>query len=364
MNIKKFRARTVKEGVSLIRESLGPDAVVLSTKGVINDKGEDEIELLAALDKISPAITSHSAGQAPSLGGNVLPQKVQEVGPLEGLVIPELQELKKSMSELLKWMECSEISNVSPVYHKLISAGITTTNALTIAKEIKKKIIIEGMSDDDCNIVLRKEIAGRVTSTPIQLRKRPVVVALVGPTGTGKTTTIAKLASNFTVFDKLRVALITIDTYRIAAVEQLKTFADILEVPIDVIMSPNEFLPSIKKYDDFDVVFIDTAGRSQKNEEHLYELISFFSLLKPDEIHLVLSLTTKSADLVDVIDKFSIISPDKLIFTKLDETSTFGGIIDAVMKLPIPVSYLTIGQNVPQDIERASSLKIAEYIIR
>lgn len=346
MNIKRYRAKSAKEGIALVREELGPHAVILSTKGVKNEKGEDEIELLAAID--ADIKRDKGTGKTPGVPN----------------VEDELREVKAGIHKLINWFD---IHNFSPLYNRLVSAGVSQTNAFTITKEIESKAenthnLCAG-SGENYSLFLKNELSSFIPSAPIHLKSKPVVVALVGPTGTGKTTTIAKLASNFTVFDKLKTALITIDTYRIAAVEQLKTYAEILDIPIEVVIEPQDFPESIAHHADADVIFVDTAGRSQRNEEYITELCSFFKMVRPDEIHLVVSMTTKTSDLFDIIENFQRVNPDKLIFTKLDETSTFGAMLDAVLKMRIPISYLTNGQNVPSDIERADSMKIAEYIL-
>ena len=173
------------------------------------------------------------------------------------------------------------------------------------------------------------------------------VVALIGPTGVGKTTTIAKLAARFSLIEKKKIGLITLDTYRIAAVEQLKIYADIMGLPLQVVYKPGDLKAAVERFSNRDLVFIDTAGRSPRNDEQMAELVALFQEAEPDEVILVLSATTKSEDLLDTFKRFNIIKIDKIIFTKLDETNCYGSILNTIHRTKKRVSYVTNGQNVP-----------------
>lgn len=188
------------------------------------------------------------------------------------------------------------------------------------------------------------------------------IVALVGPTGVGKTTTIAKVAGNLIFPHRKRIAFISADTYRLAAADQLRMYGDILKVPVEVVYTPNEMRQKVNMHMDRDLILIDTAGRSQRNSMQMSELISFLDAAGPDEVHLVLSATTKLNDLIDILEKFEQINYNKLIFSKLDESTRFGNILNVGMRVDIPISYLTTGQNVPDDIELCDSAKLAKLI--
>jgi flagellar biosynthesis protein FlhF len=190
------------------------------------------------------------------------------------------------------------------------------------------------------------------------------IVALIGATGVGKTTTIAKIAANFVLDKACSVALITADTYRISAVEQLKTYSDIIGVPLEIVYSPDELRLAIDKHRDKQLILIDTAGRSQHNEFQLEELKCLLAVVPDIEKHLVLSATTKYKDAVDILRKFSLCEPDKVLFTKVDETSTVGAIINLVHQYPITLSYITNGQSVPDDIVVADSKELAKLLLR
>ena len=188
-------------------------------------------------------------------------------------------------------------------------------------------------------------------------------MAFIGPTGVGKTTTIAKLAARCSLQIKRKVSLITIDTYRIAAVEQLKTYARIMNIPLFVSYTPEEMRRSIAENRDSALILIDTAGRSQADGEQIIDLKNYFGGGSGIEVMLVLSATTKNRDLRDITTRFSPIDAGKLIFTKLDETTTYGSIVNEAVRTKLPIAYFTAGQNVPDDIEAASPAKLARMLL-
>ncbi|MEE8385196.1 MAG: AAA family ATPase, partial [Dehalococcoidia bacterium] len=192
---------------------------------------------------------------------------------------------------------------------------------------------------------------------------RPTVVAMVGPTGVGKTTTIAKLAANMKLREGQSVGLITIDTYRIAAVEQLKTYAEILQVKLVAVTTPQEMQPAISKMADLDLILIDTAGRSHKDEMRIAELGRFLAAARPDQVHLVLSSTSTERAVREAITNFSVLRPQHLIFTKLDEAVGFGVILNVLRSADLRLSYLTNGQSVPADIEPATPRRVAQLVL-
>lgn len=192
------------------------------------------------------------------------------------------------------------------------------------------------------------------------------VVAFVGPTGVGKTTTIAKIAGNFAVEEKKKVALITTDTYRIAAAEQLRTYANILEAPFRVIYTVEELQNAMTDFKEYDYIFVDTAGHSHQNEEQLdqvKELLNAVGELLPRETFLVLSATTKYKDLLKIAQSYKAITDYQLIFTKLDETTTVGNLLNLKLFTNAPIAYVTCGQNVPDDIERFNPQKTVKQLL-
>ena len=200
----------------------------------------------------------------------------------------------------------------------------------------------------------------------IILRKdnKPKIVALIGATGVGKTTTLAKIAARFVLEQGVSAALITADTYRISAVEQLKTYSDIIGLPLEIVYAPDELKDAIRKHRDKQLILIDTAGRSQHNESQMKELRDFLAAEEGIERHLVLSATTKNRDAMDILGKFSECRPDHIIFTKTDETASLGLIVNLLSKSRASLSYLTTGQSVPDDIFPARADTLAGLLLR
>ncbi len=199
----------------------------------------------------------------------------------------------------------------------------------------------------------------------IRLNRHGVrIAALIGPTGVGKTTTLAKIAARFVLEQGVSAALITADTYRISAVEQLKTYSDIIGLPLEIVYTPGELSKAIRKYRSKDLILIDTAGRSQHNEYQMKELQGFLEVNSRIEKHLVMSATTKQKDAEEILEKFSVCEPDRVIFTKTDETSSAGLILNLLYEKELALSYLTNGQSVPDDILPASAEMLAELLLR
>jgi flagellar biosynthesis protein FlhF len=203
------------------------------------------------------------------------------------------------------------------------------------------------------------------TSGPIVRTKSvgPHVVALIGPTGVGKTTTLAKLAANLKLREKHRVGLITLDTYRIAAVDQLKKYADIIGSPLRVVGNIEDLKDAIAQMSDCDFVLIDTAGRSPNDALKLNELKGLLDSIKPDEVHLVISSTASQACVELAVTKFSDVRVDKIIFTKIDEAAHVGTVLNVVRKVNKQLSYITTGQDVPDDIEVGRGRRLAQLIL-
>ena len=197
-------------------------------------------------------------------------------------------------------------------------------------------------------------------------QKGPKVVFFVGPTGVGKTTTIAKIASKFSLEKKKKVVLVTADTYRIAAAEQLRTYADIMEVPFRVIYSVDEMQQVLQDFKDYDYIMVDTAGHSHQNieqKENINQFIHSLDDVAEKEVFLVLSATTKYKDLVNIVDAYMTMTDFALIFTKLDETESLGNLLNIKLRTDAPLSYVTYGQNVPDDIENFNPQKTVKQLL-
>jgi flagellar biosynthesis protein FlhF len=201
----------------------------------------------------------------------------------------------------------------------------------------------------------------------IQFRgKKPMVVFLIGPTGVGKTTTIAKIASKYKLEYNKKVAMVTSDTYRIAATDQLRTYANILDTPLSVVYSPDEINDAIDKLKDHDLILVDTAGFSHKNQEQKEDMKKLLMNLNPAyerAVYLVLSSTTKYKDLKEIIDTYTAFTKFRLIFTKLDETTAYGNILNCKLYSGADLSYVTTGQNVPDDMEVVDTQHIVKQLL-
>jgi flagellar biosynthesis protein FlhF len=189
------------------------------------------------------------------------------------------------------------------------------------------------------------------------------IAALVGSTGVGKTTTIAKLAANFRLRDGVKIGLVTVDTYRIAAVEQLRTYAEIIDLPMKVVTSPREMRRALDELAGLDLVLVDTAGRSPRDDLQIHELKSLLAEADVDEVHLVLSMTSSLKSLAATAEKFAPAGTTAIIATKLDEAASHGALLSLAKKVPLPISYLTTGQDVPDDIEPATASRIARLAL-
>ena len=364
-----------------VKRALGPDAVILNTRtikerGWLGLGGKPVVEICASRENTplrassrrviighqsrgtgsvtEGAVTGMTTAESPSL------RKLSgEVGSLTSLVAELLSETKRSRTGPLP-------DTLYDAYRTLVDQQVAEDLASQLIERVKSSVPQSRWGDGPA---MRAAVASQVAKLlpaggPLALSKTngPYVVALVGPTGVGKTTTIAKLAAQHSVRGSLRVGLITIDTYRIGAVDQLKTYADILDMPLRVVLTPGELADAIKDYADRDLVLIDTAGRSQNNKKRLNELKRFLDQAKPHEVHLVLSTTSHEANLVQSTERFCELGVDRIIFTKLDEAVGFGVILNVMKRVDRKISYLTNGQEVPEDIRISRPEVLAELI--
>ncbi len=255
-------------------------------------------------------------------------------------------------------------------FMRLQEAGVSTEIAEEIAGSVRDELSPSELGDEAVvrQGVIRRLSAilpgvGSIAKAGVQQDSRPLTIALVGPTGVGKTTTIAKLAANYKLRHAKRVGLVTSDTYRIAAVDQLRTYANIIGLPIKVVMSPGELGQAVDSLSDCDVILIDTAGRSQHDATRLEELSTFIAAARPHETHLVLSSTVSEPVLRKTSERFAAMSPDHVIFTKLDEAVQLGAVVNVMKTLATPISYVTTGQEVPDQIELANAERLARAVL-
>ncbi len=287
----------------------------------------------------------------------------------------ELDAVKHLVSKMVHQQQtrtaCETLpKGLSQQYAALIQQEVACELADEIVCKVRRELTEKQLHDEDaCRDAVRKALADYLPTEPkvadvhITDDGRPRTIALVGPTGVGKTTTIAKLAATFKLKHKKNVALITLDTYRIAAVDQLRTYAGIIGVPLHVVLKPEEIGKALERCARYDVVLIDTAGRSQRDDERLTQLRAFLEAAKPHETHLVLSSTCSQQVMMQTIDRFSRVHTDRIIFTKLDEAVTFGVLLNVLGKADKKLSYVTTGQEVPHQIEPGCPVRLAELVL-
>jgi flagellar biosynthesis protein FlhF len=230
---------------------------------------------------------------------------------------------------------------------------IRNDSGLQVADTLLVKARIAQLLEDEI------AVSGPLTTSTEKCR----LVALVGPTGVGKTTTIAKLAANYRLREKKRVGLITVDTYRVAAVEQLRTYADIIDLPMEVVSTPREMREAVARMRHLDLVLMDTAGRSPRDEIKIQELRALLSEAEADDVLLVLSATAGTRSLVATAEKFAEVGTTGLLLTKLDEANSLGHLVALAQQCPLPITYLTDGQNVPDDIQVADRRQLAYLML-
>lgn len=280
---------------------------------------------------------------------------------LEQKLSPPVQEevVRKSNSE--------ELNFVRMIYNTLLKNEVHEKYINQVLDEVEKFIRPGNNVDLILPNIYQKLVLKFGQPKTIELSaKKPNVVFFIGPTGVGKTTTIAKIASKYKVEYNRKVAFITADTYRIAATEQLRVYANILDAPMSIVYSVDEINDEIEKYMDYDLIFVDTAGFSHKNEQQRSDTKRLVAGVKEEinkEVYLVLSATTKYKDLMDIVDIYKEISAFKLIFTKLDETSSYGNMLNIKLYADADLSYVTTGQNVPDDIEVFDTQKIVKQLL-
>lgn len=288
-----------------------------------------------------------------------------------GSLQEEIMAMRRMLEKMNKQMEgMGEYNGVWPQALQkwadfLADRGINENLVKLLIKHVQQTLSPEEWLDNElvfarleANV---RQICGQIGPIQPGLDK-PRVVALIGATGVGKTTTIGKLAAGFSIVDKRRVALITVDTYRVAAVEQLKTFGEIIGVPVKVVMNPAGLREAIDSFADRELIFIDTAGRSPYHDLHMADLREFLEQARPDFTMLVLSATTQYADQLKVYRRFESLTTH-LIFTKLDETGSAGSILNILGQTTLPTAYLTNGQNVPDDIEAATPSRLTRCVL-
>ena len=298
---------------------------------------------------------------------DMLPQSVQD----------ELQAIKTMVGQVLQRQVTAKGNAPTPtmpqqlfdMYLKLLGQDISEELADQIVNDVRNELDPTELEDPACvrEAVLRQLAAFiPVASNPMPEASpdhRPLTIALIGPTGVGKTTTLAKLAATFKLRHGKKVGLITSDTYRIAAVDQLRTYANIIGLPLQVVLTPIEMKQAVHSLSNCDVILIDTAGRSQNDTSRLDELRQFITAAAPHEVHLVLSGTASEKVLLREAEAFSEVGVHKIVLTKLDEAVSFGVLVNVIRQIGMQLSYVTTGQEVPDHLEVGRAERLAELVL-
>lgn len=281
-----------------------------------------------------------------------------------------MAELKTAMSRLTKQAQFGNIANFSTVLVDVYQRLVDQELAEDLAQDIILKVNNELGSNGVTNYELVREYVRRhiqelitVTGPPRLMTGKTKCIFLIGSTGVGKTTTLAKLAANYSLVEHKRVALVTVDTFRIAAVPQLRTYADIIGVPLEVVYTAADLADVVSRFGDRELVLIDTPGGSPRNTKQLEVLREYLDSVETKEVYLTVASPTKYRDMVEAYTRFAVCRIDGLLFTKIDETDRFGPLVNLLSETRARLTYLTTGQNVPQDIELADSVKMAELLL-
>lgn len=404
MTINKFQGKTQEEAVEKAKKEMGESVVIMNVKE-IKPKGlfsafksttfevtaaleekEQQVNLFSALntqrknhetinyaadEKIEiPRENVSSYHKTDSEENNGLEEKIES---LQNLLEKNLSGEEKAVDKLIRSGEKENgaqsemLRCIRMIYEVLLDNEVNERYVNQIMDDVERSLRSTAGMDVVLSNVYQKMILKFGQPYKLELTAgQPKVVFFIGPTGVGKTTTIAKIASKFKVDMGKRVAFLTADTYRIAAAEQLRTYANILDAPLTVVYAAEELNDAVERVKDYDLILVDTAGFSHKNEDQKKDMKALLDSLDPSydrDVFLVLSATTKYKDLVQIADSYHEITDYKLIFTKLDETGSYGNLLNIRMYSGAEMSYVTTGQNVPDDIEVFRTQKIVKQLL-
>lgn len=386
----------MQQAIKQVKEELGSNAVILTTRTIKNKNNKTLLEVTAAVDydtdillkrqrekNLKPARSSapeplikpsgvenglhkileslggmnHRLGSIESgIQSNGLSAKIESLSLAINDIAHHLTNAKNDDRPMF-----SEKENI--LFEKMVFTGLDRKKAAELVQEIAMELKEKGLSlEQHGDALLAEYIMKKVRLANIK-RNGKRVCALVGPTGMGKTTTIAKLAAEELLQYGRKIGFITIDTFRIGAVEQLRTYAKILQTPVEVAMDELDLSKKISGMQDADTIFVDTAGISPHDTRMMTELARYFDIDKRIETHLVLSASTQLSDLNDMVNRFKIVPIDSIIVSKIDEVSNFGNILSFLDDQHPPLSYFTTGQAVPEDIEEASKERVADMVL-
>jgi flagellar biosynthesis protein FlhF len=357
MRLKTYHVGSISEAIPMIKRDLGADALILNTKkvktgGFLGLFKKEQLEVIAAVENKKPEVEPEVPAFKQVSERNETSDLIDELKNIKQFMMQVVEEdhLPNSIKAISDQLKEEEIT--SEIHTELLSRLMTVVGQNT------------DFTDEQVSRLARGEMIKLIQEhqKPIE-NKNPEIICFIGPTGVGKTTTIAKIAADYLLREDKKVGLITSDTYRIAAVEQLKTYANILNIPIKVVETAADLEKAMSELCDCDVVLMDTAGRNYQQKQYIDDLVQLLPDKTKIQINLVLSLTSKYQDMVKIIDNFQSISMDQLLLTKQDETSTSGAILNLIYHYSIPIPYIANGQNVPDDIISLTPELVADFIL-
>ncbi len=363
MRIKKYIAENYVKALKNVKQELGEDALVLSTRSIKYDpsnggpQNASMVEITAAMEREDLKEKTVTSTFEKNTNLPTVFEEHDEIGELHTLIRSLVPQTERAKSIGLH-------NGQLKMFQKLTQNGINEQLAALAFKQInrygKKETSIPIPLEEQLGKLMKKGVR---CGGPISLNEwGPKIVALVGPTGSGKTTTIAKLGAEFALKQKKKVAFISLDTFRLGAVEQLQIYGDLMQVPVEVAADQKDFNQLIEDHSDKDLILIDTMGRNNKDVQYCEELIEIFKTVSNIEIHLVQSVTSQEQVMEKTIKQFSGLNVDRLLFTKLDEGVNFGLLFNVSVRFKVPFSYFTTGQRVPEDIEIAGQTKVIRLI--
>ncbi|MDD2900191.1 MAG: flagellar biosynthesis protein FlhF [Desulfuromonadaceae bacterium] len=342
----------------------------------LRDKVESLTRRESEMRAEAKSVDDAEAAELQSSGINLKNIPRSDLEEIKKLLLATLSKSQEGVTKDVKWPVLEDEASVqrtsgadllpddSPLARELAASGVSTELIRKIVDTLNTLPLQSG----------NQSVKGRLGETlgrlikfagTLKLKKNtPRIIVLVGPTGVGKTTTTAKLAAMYALNRGNKVALITMDIFRVGAVEQLKTYSRIMGIPLEVASTHKELEMAVEKHATCDLIFIDTAGRSHKDKEKLDEMKSFLDNKIPMEVYLCLSATTKDRELEEILNRFRIFQVSKVVFTKIDECESVGNMVNLLMKDNLQIAYFTTGQRVPEDIEIATPAKLADLIFR
>jgi len=359
MQVKTFKAPTMDRALALVKKELGSDAIILGSRKIPPDSGDTGFEVTAALDP-SP-VTSPA-----------VPEDSSEARAASAEMRSDLDEIKSFLSLLISskdyFVQLQMQQPIAEIYHALLVRGFDEKQIYMLLNKAASHLN-GGTGDKDqvfeafCKQFLAKVRLAKPFRNVSHSSGSCSIFTFIGPTGVGKTTTLAKMAAYLRIKRMLDVAIISVDTYRIGALDQLQTYANILEVPFCVAQSKAELDRAIQQFSHFDVILVDTTGRNFLNREHVHELRSLFEGDHKPSHFLVLSSTAKDEDLRKTILHFREMEIHSLVFTKLDETIHHGCMLNQLLRFDYPLSYMGTGQRVPEDLELATQKRMLSFLL-